>query len=152
MYRLNDDKLQVFLVHPGGPYYRKKDEGYWSVPKGEPGEGEGEQFLFNTAKREFKEETGIEPDADEFTDLGDIIQKGGKKVFCWAFRTDIMDEPVIKSNHFTIEWPPGKGKFAEFPEADDGRFFTIEEARKRIKKTQEAFLDRLIIHVSKQDE
>src|SRR2546423_1134760 len=111
MYRFRDGELQVFLVHPGGPYFARKDEDSWTIPKGEPDPGED---LLAAAQREFQEETGIAP-AGPFTPLTPVKQKGGKVVHAWAFEGDCEGKAVV-SNTFTMEWPPGSGRQAAFPE------------------------------------
>jgi predicted NUDIX family NTP pyrophosphohydrolase len=139
MFRIKGGKLQVFLVHPGGPFWAKKDEGAWSIPKGEV--QENEPFL-DTAIREFKEETGIMPKG-EFLELGSIKQRGGKTVHAWAFEGDYDESRPIKSNLFTMEFPPGSGKIREFPEIDKACFFGPEDAGKKINPAQVEFIARL---------
>jgi predicted NUDIX family NTP pyrophosphohydrolase len=132
--------LKVFLVHPGGPFFMKKDDDYWGIPKGLTEEDEDH---LQAAVREFKEETGIQP-VGEFVPLGSVIQKGGKKVYAWAFECP-SDIPInITSNTCEIEWPPRSGKTLTIPEVDRGEFFTIEEAKVKMKKAQQDFLDRLL--------
>jgi predicted NUDIX family NTP pyrophosphohydrolase len=139
MYRLSDDQLEVFLVHPGGPYYRSKDLGVWSIPKGEPG---ADEDLEQTARREFFEETGIAPQ-DPLIPLGSIRQAGGKVVHAWAFQGDWQPDQKLTSNHFEMEWPPRSGKRVSFPEIDQGGFFPLGSARQRILPAQGPLLDRL---------
>ena len=139
MYRLNDITLEVFLVHPGGPYYTRKDSGAWSIPKGEI---EGQEDLLGTAIREFAEETRITPTGN-FLALGSVKQKGGKIVFAWAFKVDYQQTPAIKSNKFELEWPPRSGKMQKFPEIDRAEFFPIETAKIKINNAQFAFIERL---------
>jgi predicted NUDIX family NTP pyrophosphohydrolase len=132
--------LKVFLVHPGGPFFIKKDDDYWGIPKGLTEEDEDH---LQAAEREFEEETGIKPKG-EFLPIGSVIQKGGKKVYAWAFECS-DDVPVkITSNTCQIEWPPRSGKKITIPEVDKGEFFTIEEAKVKMKKAQQDFLDRLL--------
>jgi predicted NUDIX family NTP pyrophosphohydrolase len=131
MYRIKESALQVLLAHPGGPLFRRKDEGAWSIPKGEIGPDED---LLDTAQREFREETGIQP-RGPFVALAPIQQKGGKIVHAWAFEGD-CDPAHIKSNTFTMEWPPRSGQQSEFPEIDRAEFFDLETARQKIKPTQ----------------
>jgi predicted NUDIX family NTP pyrophosphohydrolase len=140
MYRRKGNQLQVFLAHPGGPLFRNKDEGYWSLPKGEPAHA-GEALL-ETAVREFEEETGIRP-AGPFTELGSITQKGGKVVHAWAFEGDWDDSQPIHCNTFEMEWPPRSGRMQSFPEIDRGRFFGLEEAKIKIRETQWTLIQRL---------
>jgi predicted NUDIX family NTP pyrophosphohydrolase len=140
MYRLRNGEVEVFLAHPGGPYFTHKDEGYWTIPKGEIELGED---LLAAALREFEEETGIKPEG-EFLPLGTIKQKGGKIVHSWAFQGNWDESQPIKSNKCSLQWPPSSGQFLDFPEVDRAGFFTIQEARQKIKETQRPFLDRLI--------
>ena len=145
MYRRREGQLEVFLVHPGGPFFAKKDLGAWSVPKGEY--GEQEQPL-EAAKREFFEETGFIA-GSHFEELGKVKQAGGKIVMAWAFEGD-CDPAMLLSNTCQIEWPPRSGRLLKIQEVDRGRWFVISEARKYIKISQEPFLDRLCkaLHVS----
>ncbi len=142
LYRRKDSGLQVFLVHPGGPFFTKKDEGYWSVPKGEIDEGEDP---LATAQREFNEETGCTV-AGKFIPLSPIKQKNGKIVFCWAVEGD-CDADAITSNTFPLEWPPKSGRMREFPEADRADWFTVDQAKKKINAAQAALLAELLIIV-----
>ena len=138
MYRIRDGAVQVLLAHPGGPFFVNKDVGSWTIPKGEPNAGED---LLVTAQREFEEETGISP-AGPFVALKPIQQKGGKIVHAWAFEGD-CDPAVIKSNTFTMEWPPKSGKRQEFPEIDRAEFFELASAMKKIKAGQEGLVEEL---------
>ena len=138
MYRRREGKLQVFLGHPGGPFWAKKDAGAWSIPKGEIDEGEDP---LAAAKREFAEETGLRPDG-ELVALAPIRQKGGKVVLAWAIEGD-CDARAIKSNVFSMEWPPRSGKMAEFPEIDCAEWFSLDEARRRINPGQLPLIDEL---------
>jgi predicted NUDIX family NTP pyrophosphohydrolase len=138
MYRLRDSTLEVFLVHPGGPYWAKKDLGSWSIPKGEFEEGEDR---LNAAKREFREETGFLPEGS-FAALTPVKQPGGKTVYAWAVRGD-CDAETIVSNRFSIEWPPRSGKRQEFPEVDRAGWFTMDVAKEKILKGQLGFLEEL---------
>ncbi|AXC10549.1 NUDIX hydrolase [Acidisarcina polymorpha] len=138
MYRRRGDHTEVFLVHPGGPFWANKDLGAWSVPKGEY--GEDEQPL-EAARREFLEETGFTAEGP-FQDLGKVTQASGKIVTAWAFEGD-CDPSKLVSNTCQIEWPPRSHRLLEIPEVDRGSWFLISEARKRIKSSQEPFLDRL---------
>jgi len=139
MYRRRDLNLQVLLVHPGGPFWKKKDAGAWSIPKGEYEEGEDP---LEAAKREFEEETGIKA-VGKFVALGQTKQSGGKVISAWAFEGDCSPTEV-RSNTFSMEWPPKSGHELEFPEIDSADWFKLNEARTRILKAQVAFLDRLI--------
>jgi predicted NUDIX family NTP pyrophosphohydrolase len=138
MYRRRDGRLQVLLAHPGGPFFKNKDEGAWSIPKGEVEPGE---VLLETAKREFQEEIGLVP-AGQFIALSPVKQKGGKIVYAWAFDGD-WDPSQFVSNMFTMEWPPRSGRQMEFPEIDRAEFFDIVMARRKIKAGQEDLLDQL---------
>jgi len=141
MFRRRDASLQVFLAHPGGPLWKNKDAGAWSIPKGERVEGEE---ALDAAKREFEEETGIKANG-EFISLGEAKQSGGKVVFAWAFEGDCSPDEV-RSNTFSMEWPPGSGRKQDFPEMDRADWFPVDEARTRISKGQLIFLDRLVNH------
>ena len=132
-------RLEVFLVHPGGPHFAKKDLGAWTIPKGEYLKDE---LPLEAAKREFQEETGFSV-SGPFLDLGSITQKGGKIVTAWAFEGN-CDPAKMISNHCEIEWPPRSGRMIEIPEADRGAWFSIDEAKERIKSTQIPLLDRLV--------
>jgi predicted NUDIX family NTP pyrophosphohydrolase len=133
-------ELEVLLVHPGGPFWAKKDLGAWSIPKGEHDDAEE---ALAAALREFEEETGAKPNPGELVDLGSVRQKSGKVVQAWALEGD-LDAEAIRSNTFTIQWPPRSGLQSEFPEVDRAAWFGIEEARERINSAQAAFLDRLV--------
>lgn len=138
MYRLHDGRLQVLLAHPGGPFFKNKDGGAWSIPKGEVGTDE---VLLEAAKREFQEETGIVP-TGPFRALTPVKQKAGKIVHAWAFEGD-CDPSKITSNTFAIEWPPRSGKQAEFPEIDRAEFFDVDVAKRKINAGQVALIDEL---------
>ena len=140
MYRWNDQKIEYFLVHPGGPYFQNKDFGSWTIPKGEPNEGEE---LLQTAQREFFEETSIKP-APPYTELGQVKQKGGKLVYAWAFEKN-CDDP-IQCNTFSLEWPPKSGKMTSFPEVDKGAYFKYDEALLKVNQAQIEFIIRLKAH------
>ncbi len=137
LYRNYSTNLEVFLVHPGGPFWKNKDKGAWSIPKGEF----DDEKPLQAAIREFTEETGIKVSGG-FIELMPVTLKGGKKVFAWALEKDI-DAENIKSNHFEIEWPPRSGKLQSFPEVDKGEWFTIEEAKKKINIMQVALIEEL---------
>lgn len=147
MYRRHGGRLQVLLVHPGGPFWRNKDEGAWSIPKGEVAEGED---LLECARREFKEEVGIKPEG-EFVALTPIRQKGGKVVHAWAIDGN-LDTASIRSNTFKMEWPPKSGKTVEFPEVDRGEFFDLDAAKMRINPAQATLLDELRLLVNSSDQ
>jgi len=139
MYRRRDGQLEVFLAHPGGPFWAKKDLGSWTIPKGEYLEGEDP---FQAALREFQEETSFSAEGS-FTALGDLKQPSGKVLTAWAFEGD-CDPGQLKSNTFPLEWPPRSGRQAEFPEIDRGAWFPIEAARKKLLPGQRPLLDRLL--------
>ncbi len=138
MFRERKRELEVLLVHPGGPWWRNKDHGAWTIPKGEPSPGED---LLRAARREFKEETGVPPQGP-YVPLGKVKQRGGKTVHAWAFRGDLQ-AGGIRSNTFRMEWPPGSGKFQDFPEIDRACFFGMEAARGKINAAQVPLLDEL---------
>jgi predicted NUDIX family NTP pyrophosphohydrolase len=132
--------LEVFLVHPGGPFFRNKDEGAWSIPKGLVEEGESPR---SAAQRELAEETGLRPKT-ELIDLGSVRQKGGKTVVAFGVEHDPGEAPEVHSNTFSLEWPPRSGRTREFPEVDRGEFLEIDEARGKINPAQAELLDRLL--------
>jgi predicted NUDIX family NTP pyrophosphohydrolase len=138
LYRRGSRGLEVLLVHPGGPFWSKRDAGAWTIPKGEISEGEEP---LAAARREFLEETGFEAQGDA-TALAPLRQKGGKWVHAWAVEGD-CDAEAIRSNTFAMQWPPRSGKMAEFPEVDRAAWFTPQEARERILASQTAFIDEL---------
>jgi len=139
MYRRSSGGVEVFLVHPGGPFWKNKDSGAWSIPKGliDP----GEQPLA-AARREFQEETGLQP-SGEFVPLGSIQQKAGKLVHAWAFEGD-ADATKIKSNMTRVELPRGSGRWIEVPEVDRAAWFDPTAAREKINPAQAEFIDRLL--------
>ena len=139
LHRLRDGAREVLLVHPGGPFWAKKDLGAWSIPKGEYEDGEDPRAC---ALREFQEELGAPPPDGELVDLGEVHQRGGKVVTAWALEGD-ADPDAIRANTFTIEWPPRSGKQREFPEVDRAGWFGLDEARERILAAQAPLLDRL---------
>ncbi len=138
LYRHNSNVLEVFLVHPGGPFWKNKDNGAWSVPKGEI---TGNEEPLATALREFKEETGITISGD-FVKLTPVTQKGGKKVHVFALELD-PDTTGLISNTFTLEWPPKSGKMQQYPEIDNYGWFDPAAAREKLNPAQAAFLDEL---------
>jgi len=139
LFRKAAAKLQVLLVHPGGPFWARKDEGAWSIPKGlaDPGED-----LLAAAQREFLEETGMAVDG-EFLDLGAHRQPGGKTVRAWALEGD-FDPAALRSNTFSLEWPPRSGRTAEFPEVDRAVWFSLGEALEKINKGQRPIIEALV--------
>lgn len=140
MYRHSHGRIEVLLAHPGGPYFVKKDDGAWTIPKGEP---DADEDLLLTAQREFAEETGLQS-CGPFLPLHPIQQKGGKVVHAWAFQGD-CDPANVRSNTFTIPWPPHSGRQQEFPEIDRAAWFDLATARSKIKAGQEALLDELVL-------
>jgi predicted NUDIX family NTP pyrophosphohydrolase len=140
LYRWKEDRVEVFLVHPGGPFWKKKDARAWSIPKGE--------YLLDenplaAARREFQEETGFVLPGGDFKPLGEIKQPGGKLVTAWALEGDCPAEE-IRSNLFSMEWPPKSGKTQEFPEVDRAGWFALEAAREKLLPGQRGFLDRFV--------
>ena len=140
LYRIAGGTPEVLLVHPGGPYWARKDAGAWSIPKVDYADGEDPQAC---ALREFEEETGVELPPGELAELGEVKQKGGKVVTAWAAEGD-LDAGAVTSNTFTMEWPPRSGRTAEFPEIDRAGWFEIETAREKLVAAQTEFLDRLL--------
>ena len=138
LYRRSAGHWQVMLVHPGGPFWAGKDAGAWSIPKGLP---EGDEPALETARREFREETGFEVDG-EFLELGPLRQPGGKIVHAWALQGD-LDASRIHSNSFSLEWPRDSGRVRVYPEIDAGGWFSLAEAREKIHRGQAGFLERL---------
>lgn len=139
LYRIRQSSPEVLLVHPGGPFFAKKDDGSWTIPKGELMEDEDP---LTAAIREFEEETGYKP-AGDFIALPAIKQKGGKIVQCWAVTGD-LDAGAIVSNTFEMEWPPRSGKKKSFPEIDRAAWYSIPEARQKINERQIGFIDNLL--------
>ena len=139
MFRRTTSRLEVLLVHPGGPFWTKKDEDAWTIPKGETGPGED---LLSRAQIEFEEELGLKPSGNWIA-LGAIKQKGGKVVHAWAFEGDLPPGFKLKSNTFETEWPPRSGKLKKFPEVDRAEFFPEEIALQKINPAQAFFVDRL---------
>jgi predicted NUDIX family NTP pyrophosphohydrolase len=139
LYRRPDGEPEVLLVHPGGPYWEKKDLGAWSIPKGEYDDAEDPRAC---ALREFEEELGARPPEGELAALGTAKQSGGKVVTAWAVEGD-LDPAGARSNTFTLEWPPRSGVMRDFPEVDRADWFTLDDARERINPAQAVFLDRL---------
>ena len=138
MYRIRRGALEVLLVHPGGPFWQRRDAGAWSIPKGEL---DGEEEPLAAARREFEEETGLRPEGP-FLELPVVRQKAGKVVHAWAFEGD-WDPAELRSNTFRIEFPPGSGRVAEYPEVDRAEFFALEVAKEKINAGQIPLLDHL---------
>jgi predicted NUDIX family NTP pyrophosphohydrolase len=130
--------LEVLLVHPGGPLWARKDEGAWSIPKGEIDAGEDPLLA---ARREFEEETGV-PVSGDFVPLTPVRQAGGKLVYAWAVESD-FDPATLRSGTFTLEWPPRSGRQREFPEVDRAEWFTIDDAKRKINPAQVTLLNQL---------
>jgi predicted NUDIX family NTP pyrophosphohydrolase len=140
LYRRSAGEPEVLLVHPGGPFWARKDQGAWSIPKGEYGDGEDPRAC---ALREFEEETGTALPPGELIDLGSVKQKGGKVVTAWAAEGD-LDADAVSSNTFTMEWPPRSGRTAEFPEIDRAGWFGPQAAREKLVPAQVGLLERLL--------
>jgi predicted NUDIX family NTP pyrophosphohydrolase len=138
MYRVCDEELEFLLAHPGGPFWKDRDAGAWTIPKGEIQPGEEP---LAAAQREFEEEVGLKPQGD-FIELTPVKQKGGKIVHAWAFKGD-FDTSSFHSNSFQMEWPPRSGKFETCPEVDRACFFRMTEAKGKINSAQVAFLEEL---------
>jgi len=139
LYRVRDGTPEVLLVHPGGPFWAKRDRGAWSIPKGEYEDGEDPRAC---ALRELEEELGTAPPLGALVDIGSVRQKGGKQVVAWAAEGD-FDPAALRSNTFEMEWPPRSGRREAFPEVDRAEWFETTEARERILPGQAPFLDRL---------
>jgi len=144
MYRRKGEHLELFLVHPGGPYFVNKWDGYWSIPKGIVESGEKP---LASAIREFEEETGLFPESESFIELGTITQKNGKIVHAWAFEGDWNEDQKLVSNTFTMEWPPRSGCEQEFPEIDQGKFFDLSTVHEKVNECQWPLIERLIDHL-----
>jgi predicted NUDIX family NTP pyrophosphohydrolase len=147
MYRIENGVLEVLLAHPGGPFWAGKDRGAWFVPKGEIEPGESEMAA---AEREFEEETGIRP-VGPYLSLGSVKHKSGKTVIAWAF-AGTCNPAAVKSNTFTMEWPPRSGKQAEFPEVDRTEFFTVAQARARMHAQELELVERLRVILARGEE
>ena len=140
LFRRRPHGPEVLLVHPGGPFWSRRDEGAWSIPKGEYADGED---AMDAARREFEEETGTAPPPGALVELGEIRQRSGKRVVAWAAEGD-LDPAAVVSNTFTLEWPPRSGQMQEFPEVDRAGWFPVEEARRRLVPAQAELVDRLL--------
>lgn len=139
LYRLTSGEPEFFLVHPGGPFFARKDDGAWSIPKGLIGLGESDR---DAAEREFREETGL-PVAGDFLPLGEFRLPSGKRLVAFAVAGE-ADPAALKSNLFTLEWPPRSGRQASFPEVDRAGWFAAEAARRKLNKGQAPVLDALL--------
>ncbi len=142
LHRGDGESLELLLVHPGGPFWAKKDEGAWSIPKGEVDDGEEP---LTCALRELEEELGSSLDLtpDQLSELGEVRLKSGKVVRCWAAEGE-FDPETLRSNTFTLEWPPRSGRESEFPEVDRAEWFAPEQARRKVNPAQADFIDRLL--------
>jgi predicted NUDIX family NTP pyrophosphohydrolase len=145
MFRQKRPELEVLLVHPGGPFFRNKDAGAWTIPKGE---ATADEDLLTRARLEFREELGIEAAPRDFIELGTVKQKGGKTVHAWAFEGELPPSFAFVSNTFAMEWPPRSGRTQEFPEIDRAEFFPIQLAKEKINPAQIEFLDRLVEYLA----
>lgn len=143
LYRRVAGGVEFFLAHPGGPFWQRRDAGAWTVPKGEVAQGEE---LLDAARREFLEETGIEP-SPPFHPLGSVRQKSGKVVHAWAWEGD-ADPAEVRSNTTSMEWPRGSGRTVTFPEIDRCAWFGEADARRKLLEAQRPFLDRLLVHLA----
>jgi predicted NUDIX family NTP pyrophosphohydrolase len=139
LYRRASGQVEVLLVHPGGPFWIKKDDGAWFLPKGEL---EGEEDPLTAARREFEEELGSSPPNGEALALGTVKNKSGKLIYAWALAGD-LDVEAIRSNTFELEWPPKSGKMRAFPEVDRARFFSLAAAAQKLHTAELPFLERL---------
>ena len=140
MYRGSPPRLELLLVHPGGPFWARKDLGAWSIPKGEYAEGEDPLAV---AKREFAEELGTPPPQGEFVSLGELVQPSRKLITAFALEGD-FDPETLTSNRFELEWPRGSGRMQSFPEIDRAAWFAPAKAREKIQPGQSPFIDRLL--------
>ena len=148
LFRENDSgQLEVLIAHPGGPFWSSKDEGVWTIPKGEFDSAEDR---LAAAEREFAEETGLELPNSKRLSLGEIRQSGGKTVMAWAVRGD-ADVARATSNTFDMEWPRNSGRVQSFPEVDRVEWFSVDVAKAKLLKAQGAFVDRLVLQLSAQD-
>jgi predicted NUDIX family NTP pyrophosphohydrolase len=146
IHRFRGEDLQIFLAHPGGPFFKHKDDGHWTIPKGEVEPGEN---LLAAAIREVAEEVGIAVDpASRFHSLGSIRQKGGKIVHAWSVELDWDEAQPFQSSVFAMEWPPGSGRMQDFPEVDRAQYFPFDEATRKVKQAQVPLLERLQQHLT----
>jgi predicted NUDIX family NTP pyrophosphohydrolase len=149
LFRTNkSDELEVLIAHPGGPFWAKKDDGAWSIPKGEYVEGDD---AYAAAVREFQEELGSELPSGSSLDLGELQQPSGKRIHVWAIEGD-LDTSTVVSNSFEMEWPPKSGKTTQFPEVDRAAWVNIAVARRKLLKGQVEFLTRLLDVLSRNDD
>jgi predicted NUDIX family NTP pyrophosphohydrolase len=145
LYRRREGELEVLLVHPGGPFWARRDAGVWSIPKGEYAP---QEEPLAAARREFEEELGVAPPEGPPLDLGEIRQRGGKLVRAWALEGD-LDASAVASNTFELEWPPRSGRMIEVPEVDRAEWLTLERAREKINPAQAELLDRLGVTIGR---
>ncbi|MFM7103140.1 MAG: NUDIX domain-containing protein [Verrucomicrobiota bacterium] len=140
MFRRRGSRVEVFIAHPGGPWFPHRDQDIWTIPKGELESGEE---LLSAAIREFREEVGLEP-SGPYLELGSIRQRGGKTVHAWAFEGDWEEGRQLQTSLIEVEWPPGSGRWERWPEIDRAAFFDLDAARERLKQAQHPLLDRLL--------
>mgnify|MGYP000057548150 CR=1 FL=1 len=140
LYEKINEKIKFLIAHPGGPFFKNRDNGFWSIPKGEP---EQDEKVFDAAVREFEEETGLIPNGP-YINLGTILQKNDKLVYAWAFSGTWTDGTVPKCNEITLEYPKGSGKTWTFPEIDRAIMMTADQAKQKLCAEQAPFIDRLI--------
>lgn len=138
VYRKSGDGIEVLLGHPGGPFWAKKDKGVWSIPKGEF----DDELAIDAAKREYQEELGSKPPEGELLDLGTVKMKSGKVIYAWAVEGD-FNVATVRSNTFTMQWPPRSGNEQEFPEIDRAGWFSLAVAKQKLVTAQGEFIDRL---------
>ena len=140
LYEQRDESIKFLIAHPGGPFFKNRDDGWWSIPKGEPEENEE---IFDAAIREFEEETGLVPNGP-YINLGDILQKNGKRVYAWGFPGTWAEGTVPRCNEITLEFPKGSGKTWTFPEIDQAIMMNENQAKQKLRAEQAPLIDRLI--------
>lgn len=145
--RKSSNQLEFLIAHPGGPFFKNRDLGWWTIPKGEP---EEKEEVFDAAIREFKEETGMTPNGP-YIDLGSILQKNGKRVYAWAFEGKWANERIPKCNEITLEYPKGTGKLWTFPEIDQAIMMNTEEAKEKLRSEQKPLIDRLVKYLTEKE-
>lgn len=145
IYRSSPERLELLLVHPGGPFWSNKDDGAWFIPKGAP---EADEPPLAAAYREFEEELGFDPPAGEPLGLGTVKNKGGKLIHAWALAGD-LELAAFQSNTFELEWPPRSGKLRTFPEVDRAEFFDVEVARRKMHPAEQPFIERLVTELGR---
>lgn len=144
VYKRINNQVYFLFAHNGGPFFKNKDKGFWTIPKGLIEENEDE---LSAAKREFKEELGIEPPEGKYQDIGSVVQKNNKRVLAWAVEAEV-DVSKVKSNTFEMEWPPRSGQKKEFPEIDRAEWFTPAVAKEKANQAQVEFIDTVLEHLS----